>query len=108
MPSFGPDRITTAVSPRGETHFHCPGTQDGCDVEQASNRRRSVEAVVTCALPDRWTHLLSGPARPFLPPVYLPTTRMENEPGTICPRPRRSPAGGDVGGGVNSAPISKI
>ena len=37
--------------------------------------------------------------------AYLPTTRIENESGTICPRLRR-PGGGGGGGGVNSAAIS--
>src|ERR1700716_38467 len=37
--------------------------------------------------------------------AYLPTTRIENVSGTICPRAGRPPGGG-AGGGVNSAVIS--
>src|SRR5215469_9434802 len=37
---------------------------------------------------------------------YFPTARIENESGTICPRPR--PLGASAGGGVDSAAIIRI
>src|SRR5580698_3282964 len=44
------------------------------------------------------------PTDPVMPTIYLPTTRIENVPGTICPRPGRPPGGG-AGAAVNSAVI---
>src|SRR5438309_8657287 len=40
-----------------------------------------------------WGEVLIGPRKGLLPASYLPTTRMENESGIICPRPPRPPAG---------------
>src|SRR3984893_13394140 len=52
------------------------------------------------------TSKYNEPARISLfSPAYLPTTRIENVSGTICPLAGRPPGGGE-GAGVNSAVIS--
>ena len=49
-----------------------------------------------------------GSTRPQRSVAYLPTSRIENESGSIGPRPGRPPAGGGVEGVPNSAAISRM
>jgi len=95
-------RSTSAPTRSNQVHAACAslpssGVQAWTSAARSGSYRSRKEHII---------FKYSEPARNIsLLTAYLPTTRIENVSGTICPRAGRPPGGG-AGAGVNSAVIS--